>query len=236
MGFPTREIYEKLHKFLIESLRTILNIRRHRNQLKPLLKWDLTELLGLTQKQNAVFNVPMGTWTKLPSSLRGGVASAVCFRSPKPECKPSGGDDSIGIAGNAPVISDRSLGALEEYGRLRAVLKRRVRVEGGIPEAVTLLDHGRLCPLAVETDAEAVFSVDKGSFVPIGERTSDNGVRVRHEGFSRCAAGFPYIAGCLAVPAPSADRPCRAGDTGGGRERPPYLDCLDRQCGLRPCA
>ena len=172
--------------------------------------------------------VPMGTWTKLPSSLRGGIASAIRFRSPKPEWKPSGGDDSIGIAGIAPVIGDRSLGALEEYGRRRAFPKPRVPVEGAIPEAVTPLDHGRLCPLAVETGVGGVFIVKGGSYVPIDKHTSDNGVRVRQESSSRCAANFPYVAGFLTLPALPAHRPCRTGDTGGGRERPPVLACLDR--------
>ena len=104
--------------------------------------------MELTQRQNAVFNLSMGTRIRFPLSLRGGIALAVWFRSPKPEWKPSGGDDSIGIAGIAPVIGDRSLGALEEYGRLRAVLKRRVRVEGAIPVA--------------ETGVGGVFIVDTG--------------------------------------------------------------------------
>ena len=39
------------------------------------------------------------------------------------EWKPSGGGDSIGISGITPVIDDRSLRTLEEYGPLRAVLK-----------------------------------------------------------------------------------------------------------------
>ena len=145
--------------------------------------------------------VPMGTWTRLPSSLRGGIASAVRFRSPKPEWKPSGGDDSIGIAGIAPVIGDRSLSALEEYGRVLAGLEQRARVKGAMPRAVTPLDHGRLCPLAVETGVGGVFIVKGGSYVPIGERTSDNGVRVRQESSSRCAANFPYVAGFLTLPA-----------------------------------
>ena len=165
---------------------------------------------------------PMGTWTRLPSSLRGGISSAVRFRSPKPKCKPSGGDDLIGITGIAPAIGDRSIRALEAYGFLQAVLRRRVRVEGGTPEAVPPLDHGRLCPLAVETGAGAIFSVEGGSFVSIGEHTLDNGVRVRSKHRFRCAAALSYLAGCLAVPARSADRPCRTGDTGGGRERPPF--------------
>ena len=110
---------------------------------------------------------------------------------------------------------------LEEYGRLRAVLKRRVRVEGAVPKAVAPLDHGRLCSLAVETGAGTILCEGRGNFVSIGERTSDNGVRVRQKGFSRCTAGFPYVAGRLEVPVPLAYRLCRTGDTGSGRERPP---------------
>ena len=178
----------------------------------------------------------MGTWTKLPSSLRGGIASAVRFRSPKPEWKPSRGDDSIGIAGIVPVIGDRSLGALEEYGRLLAVLEQRVRVKGAMLRATLSLDYGRHCPPAVETGVGGVFIVEGASFVPIGERTSDNGVRVRQKRLSRCVAAFAHLAGFLAFPAPPVHRLCRSEDTGGGRERPPFLDCLDRQCGVASCA
>ena len=178
----------------------------------------------------------MRTWTWLPSSLRGGMASGTRLLSSKPEWKPSGGDDSIGIAGIAQAIGDRSIRAAEEQDRTRAVLKRRVRVEEVMPEVVPQLDHGRLCRLAVETSAGAVASMEGGSLVPIGERTSDKRVRVRQKGLSRCAADFPYVAGFLAVPGTPPRLPCRTGDTGGGRERPPLLDCLDRQCGVGSCA
>ena len=141
-----------------------------------------------------------------------------------------------GLSGIEPVTGDRSLGALEEYGRLRAVLKRRVRVEGAMSEAIPLLDHGRFYRLAVETGVGGVFSVEGGSFLPIGERTSDKGVRVRQKGFSRCAAGFSYVAGCLAIPAPLAYWPCHTEDTGGGRERPSFLDCLDWHSRGSACA
>ena len=66
-------------------------------------------------------------------------------------------------------------------------------------------------------------------WVPIGKRTSDNGVRVRQKRFSRCGVVLPYVAGFLTFAAPPAHRPYRSEDTGGGRERaPPCLDCLDR--------
>ena len=57
--------------------------------------------------------------------------------------------------------------------------------------------------------------------MPIGKRTSDNGVRVRPKRLSRCAAAFPYLAGFLTFAVPPVHRPCRSEDTGGGRERPP---------------
>ena len=46
----------------------------------------------------------------------------------------------------------------------------------------------------------------------------DIGIRVLAAG-SRVA--LPYVAGFVVVPAVSWRRPCRSGDTGGGRERPP---------------
>ena len=78
--------------------------------------------------------------------------------------------------------------------------------------------------------------MDHGSLMPIGRRTSDNGVRVRQKRFLRCAAALPYVAGFLTVPAPPAHRTCRSEDTGGGRERPPVLDCLDRHSRGWACA
>ena len=50
------------------------------------------------------------------------------------------------------------------------------------------VDHGRLYRQAVETDAGSVFSVDKGSFVLIGKRTSDMRVRCARKGSSRVHA------------------------------------------------
>ena len=65
-----------------------------------------------------------------------------------------------------------------------------------------------------------ILRVGKGGSVPIGKRTSDNGVRVRQKRFSRCAVALPYVADFLTVPAPRAHRTCRTRDTGGRRERP----------------
>ena len=111
------------------------------------------------------------------------------------------------------------------------------RVEEAPPNAGSQGDHRPLCNLALDPVARRwTLSMDQRGFVPIGKRTSDKRVRVRQKGFSRCAASFLYVAGCLAVPARPAYRPCRTGDTGGGRERPPCLDCLDRQCGVGSCA
>ena len=104
------------------------------------------------------------------SEKRGGIISAVRFRSPKPELKLSGADDSIGIAGIALVFGDRSLGALEEYGFLQAVLKRRVRVEGAMPEAGPLLDHGRLFHRVIDTLIGDLFRIW------IGRSRADSGI------------------------------------------------------------
>ena len=82
-------------------------------------------------------------------------------------------------------------------------------------------DGGKMTDFGRRKGAVAVFSVKGGSYVPIDERTSDNGVRVRQERLSTCAADFPYVAGCLAVPAQPTYLSCRTGDTGGGPERPP---------------
>ena len=79
-------------------------------------------------------------------------------------------------------------------------------------------------PLGDRNRHRAVFSVAEGSFVPIGERTSDNGIRVQekspldmHSGFLPCRCffyGFGSVAvsGCTTAP----------GHTGGGRARPPF--------------
>ena len=144
----------------------------------------------------------MGTWTRLPSSLRGSIALAIRLHSPKPESKPSGGNDSIGIPGIAPTIGDRSIRALEEYGRLLAVLKQRVRIEGAMPRAIPSLDHGRLCRPGVETDAEAIVSVDKGSFVPIGKRTSDKRVHVHEKRLWMCTVASSHVVAAWVVSAP----------------------------------
>ena len=159
----------------------------------------------------------MGAWTSLLSSLRGGSASAIRFRSPKQELKSSEETIQLGLSEShrlsATGVSERwrSMAVCGPSSNDASALKERYRRPG------RRLDHGRLCCLAIETDAEAVFSTERETFVPIGERTSDNGVRVRQKGFSMCTAGFPYFAGCLAVPAPSADRQYRTWDTEGGR-------------------
>ena len=78
-------------------------------------------------------------------------------------------------------------------------------------------------PLGDRNRHRAVFSVTEGSFVPIGERTSDNGVRVQekspldvHSGFLPCRCFF-YGFGSVAVSGCTAP-----GYTGGGRARPPF--------------
>ena len=178
----------------------------------------------------------MGTWTRLPSSLRGGIASAVRFHPPKPEWKHSGGDDSVWIVGNRAGHrrqESRSAGGVwPPAGRPQTTRPRRRSDVGGHPAAGswTVLPPGR------RNRRWGVFSVEGGSFLPIGERTSDKGVRVRQKGFSRCAAGFSYVAGCLAIPAPLAYWPCHTEDTGGGRERPSFLDCLDWHSRGSACA
>ena len=54
-----------------------------------------------------------------------------------------------------------------------------------------------MVPRRSETGVGGVFIVEGGRFVPIGERTSDNGVRVRQKRLSRCVAAFPHLAGFL---------------------------------------
>ena len=62
----------------------------------------------------------------------------------------------------------------------------------------------------------------------IGKCTSDNGVDVHGKRFSTCTVASSYVVASLMVPALPLHRPCRSGDNGGGRERPPILDPLDQ--------
>ena len=81
----------------------------------------------------------------------------------------------------------------------------------------------RLCGFALDPVAWRWFlRVVKGHSVSIGKCTSDNGVDVHGKRFSMCTAVLPYVAGFVAVPVLPLHRPCRSGDAGGGRERPPF--------------
>ena len=97
------------------------------------------------------------------------------------------------------------------------------RVEEAPPHAAPSSGDRRHCGVALEAVARrGIVRVVEAGCVPIHKRTSDNGVFVRQEGVSTCAAALPYVAGLLAVPAPPAHRPCRSAATGGGGSDPPF--------------
>ena len=98
-----------------------------------------------------------------------------------------------------------------------------------------MVDHRRSYGLAVWRSTRLPRGV-KGRSVSIGKRTLDNGVRARRKGFLACTAALPHVAGAVAVPALPLHRLCGSEYTGGGRERPPVVDCLDRHSRGWTCA
>ena len=78
-------------------------------------------------------------------------------------------------------------------------------MEEAPPHAAPSSGDRRHCGVALEAVVQrGIVRVVEGGCVPIHKRTSDNGVFVRQEGVSTCAAALPYVAGLLAVPAPPA--------------------------------
>ena len=73
---------------------------------------------------------------------------------------------------------------------------RRVEKIRRMPRRKVIID----CFYGVALDSVArrwALRMDQRGFLPIRKRTSDNGVHVRQNGLSRCAAALPYVAGFL---------------------------------------
>ena len=92
-----------------------------------------------------------------------------------------------------------------------------------------VVDRRRLYHLALDRVAQRRFlTLVKGRSVSIGKCTSDNGGDVHGKRVSTCTATLPHVIDFVSVTAPTWRRPCRSGDNGGGRERPPSTRPLDR--------
>ena len=119
------------------------------------------------------------------------------------------------IAGVKPAKSDQEyIHALERYGDLQAVPQRiasivremhpnlmldaRETITGARIAAVFAPTWSIIDGLTASRSGarpgypEVDLRVVNGGSVPIGKRTSDNGVRVRRKRLSRCAQDFPY--------------------------------------------
>ena len=133
--------------------------------------------------------------------------------------------------------------ALERYRGLPAALKRSVELrEQGV--AVPPLDHGRLHGMVLLAVARKWVSVAR-KWVSKDDQSTFRADRQAHiRQWGPCApktlfdvhGSASLCCWLVAVPALPLYQPCRSEDTGGGRERPPVLDCLDRQCGVDSCA